>query len=650
MSNTDPFNDPLNPEDSRLNQGEEKEDAIKRPLLEIYNEGIRKLESAGFRLEPSQGGNYALHHIRSEMHPGDLDGLSIPKKFSMYRNIDDEANVVLNDLTTEISNWQLEDKNRYRLFEPIVNPAAQKTKNIHAIACMMMQRNTQKEVKRQNRYEDGVSLCGGNGGRAFVPRHEWFSEEVRKLTAGDLLTILPRAEMEIFLLILGRIVVGRDNSRTVEGTEIDHTFRALAILVGLKGGIGKSTLMRYINQALAYLGYEVQTLENPGSRFGWGRICRSDLGYIDDLTRKSQKKFIEADNVKTIVSNEALSTEQKGIDSISIQAKTVLIANSNDFNQADLLEVDHGILSRLNFLQCHSDSSIKEGACVSEATKDSPDYRTRPHWEWVAEQTGADKKTLACWLLRLAADKFLKATGYEWSEKWNRYKKTGEDNLEETFQWWRSHCKLGFTNHSTENFLQLARIILLLYCEGKPELEPEVRESLLSQRSARLLHFLSRQTVQLIADFDKNPDDTHMENWLAVISGVLKDDYEDRNRPPIHPWLAFTDMDSQSCVKQAKKSVREQEMMGASYNAILKVFFNSLYTKKGFRYVGNPVWLNSYWEAAQEDDYILRGMVAQIKEESLVPSGPRSQATLWDQIVYKLSGAVPPDPDPLDDL
>jgi hypothetical protein len=123
---------------------------------------------------------------------------------------------------------------------PLVNPVADGKSKLHAYTKRLLQTKETQGAKVGDKFRDGISLLGSNGAQMWVPPKEWFSPQVQQLTVDDLLTILPPAEQEILTLLLGRAVVGRNESITLEGTTIEHTFRTMAIMVGYEAGLGKA--------------------------------------------------------------------------------------------------------------------------------------------------------------------------------------------------------------------------------------------------------------------------------------------------------------------------------------------------------------------------------------------------------------------------
>lgn len=608
---SDPFNHPKQPSPPEVKfNGEQKDDKGSKNGYEIYNEGINALKEEGYYCEPAQDGKYALHNIRIREHPdpsGQIKGLQIPSSFWMWRRIDykdprHEAEL----LGRVIKGWEEESPELAKFFNPLVYPTTGKSKPIFAIADTQIRQKAEEEVGSANPHKDQISLSGGKGAISFVPRHEWFRDDIRELEAGDLVTFLPEPELKVFLNILGRVVVGRNHSETVEGTYIDHTFRAFCILVGLKGGIGKSTLMNHINSALKFLGYTVADMPSFDRPFGWAKVVRSNLGYIDDLVPSSQKKFIGNELTKQIVSNGLCTTEQKGIDPVENLAKTVLIANSNSFNPTDLMGLDDGVLSRLNLLQCHDYSNIQDEALVSDASKDSPDYRTREHWIWLQEKYGLNNSiALGCWLLRLAADEFLDNCGYVFNEQRQRYDKSNDDQLEMVMRRNRLFFKIGNIQNASEHLMVFNHFLYSCLIQHPKFDDLQLRKT--DKFNSRLLFILSSYSLNCILTYQN--EDGHN---LNIVNGIRDHYYHVKDYPEYHPFRAMDILDGGGCIKVALQSATEAIRMKYTYPDALKQLYNTLRTEEGFRLIGEPVWLKRFWDFAHsvksENEQLIQDM------------------------------------------
>lgn len=604
---TDQYNHPKRPSPAEAKLEEEGEEKRKNGY-EIYNEGIRALYDEGYLVEPSQDGKYALHHIRTKEHPGNYEGLKIPSNFWMWRRIDYKNPLHEAELLGRvIQGWEDRHPERAKFFNPLCYPTTGKSKPLFGIADSLIRQQAEEEIGSPTPYKDKISLSGGNGGVSFIPRHEWFREDIRKLTPGDLITILPAPELRVFLNILGRVVVGRNNSVSVEGTKIEHTFRAFCILIGLKGGIGKSTLMAHVNTALKYLGYTVADMPSFDRPFGWNKVIRSNLGYIDDLVPQSQKKFIGNELTKQIVSNGLCTTEQKGIDPIENLAKTVLIANSNSFNPRDLMNLDDGVLSRLNLLQCHDYSNIQKDALVTEASQDSPDYRIKEHWEWLQEKYNLDSPIpLACWLLRLAADEFLLSCGYDYNENKERWEKTEEDFLEQEMKSNRLRFKIGNIQNATEHLMVLNNFFL--QCVKEEEEFSKLRYGDIENFNSRLMFALTTFSLNfgLTYAFDSGQ---HLN-----IGKTLKKHFYKMEEPEYHPFRAIQIIDAAGSITTAVSKAKSDLRCDQSYPDTLKTLHNNLRTKEGFKLIGEPVWLKRFWDFALTYSYKNQEVIERLKK------------------------------------
>lgn len=261
-----------------------------------------------------------------------------------------------------------------------------------------------------------ITLSGKAGGYQVVPQASWFPSQVQALDARKLLSILPDAEAEQLMLILGRLMCGTKFSQTMEGI-LEHTARSYAILVGKDPGMGKSTLVGHIKRMIVALGYTTAEISTDFNRFGWRRIALSSLATVDDLTEETQRKMIQNGYVKTVVSNDRLSVEDKGVDAIDVQSKTVIIGCSNDSHYGHFIGMDAGALSRLNLLATKNRSDIAKDNNLDPSDKAAVESFLLPtYWERLATELDTTPDALCCYLLARSAEKFLTACGYKLDE------------------------------------------------------------------------------------------------------------------------------------------------------------------------------------------------------------------------------------------
>lgn len=246
--------------------------------------------------------------------------------------------------------------------------------------------------------------CTGQLSQSQVPSVSWFPK-LEQLDPMELLALMPKAEASLLMLVLGRLLWGNDNVKLTEGV-LKHYMRTAVTLVGLQGGLGKSTLMAYINGALGDLGYHVKQMPDVGTKFGWGEVAESDLAFKDDMNSGTQQKLMENETVKTIITGGDFSAERKGENATDVKATAVIICCSNNYNKGQFLNLDDGAFTRYRFLYTYNQK---------ELTKNYPDFdaKTVPNWKRLAAKYDVSISELAGYLLARSAEMFLDASAYE---------------------------------------------------------------------------------------------------------------------------------------------------------------------------------------------------------------------------------------------
>jgi len=289
------------------------------------------------------------------------------------------------------------------------------------------------------------------GGEKFIPEEYWFDDAIiQNVKISDLLSIFPPAEQLMIALMLGRIVIGKSGKISTCGSSIEHTMRAMLVFVGKTPGLGKSEVMKYIIDALNVMGYNTATMFDPGAKFGWGKVVTRSLAYYDDLTPEKILELLKSPLVKSIVTGNEITTEDKYMPSITTTPECGIIACANSHDPRNLYQLDSGILSRVYLPSTHSVSGMKKvQKFMSGIFQDSKDLRIRSHWDFIASKLGLyskDRKhcrTLALWLLKCSADLFLKTIGMEKTDnRYRNYQQVNPDTLEAT-------CKL------VDNFFEI---------------------------------------------------------------------------------------------------------------------------------------------------------------------------------------------------
>jgi hypothetical protein len=237
---------------------------------------------------------------------------------------------------------------------------------------------------------------------AYVPELSWFTPELQALKFDDIIKIFPPYEAEMFKLIIGRACVGRTGS-VHPGTNkiIEHGFRKAGIVVG-EPSVGKSKTLTGIIEAMQYVGYNVSSIGEFGSKFNQGPVIVSHLAYKDDLNLKNLEDMLTAHSFKSIVTGGTEKVENKGVDAVEVVANTVILANCNEIKPELSYELDAGAINRLGLISTYKVFEMEE---MSEI--EGHDLHPIPHIRWLCEQYNTDPLSLYLRVLRDCTDFFM---------------------------------------------------------------------------------------------------------------------------------------------------------------------------------------------------------------------------------------------------
>lgn len=209
-----------------------------------------------------------------------------------------------------------------------------------------------------------ISFKPVDGCYKLVPTVEMLPKNVRSLDVNELLHLLPDAEREMFILALGRAVVGA-NGTNIYGTakQIKHGWRGWFLLQSAEAQIGKSTFMELLAKVLTEFGYVVSDLPpRINSSFGWYDVAVADVVIVDDINEDNQKFLMRCEPMKKIASGNKLTTEEKGIKSLPpVQSTAILIGATNTYRQSHFINLDNGSTSRANILCCVPGHTLPQG-------------------------------------------------------------------------------------------------------------------------------------------------------------------------------------------------------------------------------------------------------------------------------------------------
>jgi hypothetical protein len=237
---------------------------------------------------------------------------------------------------------------------------------------------------------------------AYVPEKEWFSEELQGLDFESIVRIFPHHEAQMMKLIIGRACVGRTGA-VHPGTHkvLEHGFRKAGVVIG-EPGVGKTLTLNGILNAMKYVGYDVSSMGDFGSRFNQGSVVTSHLAYNDDLTLDSLERMLKAHSFKSVVTGGTEKIENKGTDAIEVVANTVILANCNEWKPEITYSLDSGAISRLAPISTYRLFELEE---ISD--KEGHDVHPGSHIKWLCEKYETDPMSLYLRVLRDCTDFFL---------------------------------------------------------------------------------------------------------------------------------------------------------------------------------------------------------------------------------------------------
>jgi hypothetical protein len=253
-------------------------------------------------------------------------------------------------------------------------------------------------------YKNPINVDGGpEASTRFVPQVSWFDERLLGIDNEQLLSLLPSKEREAMMLFLGRAMLGREGTPHTNGNIQNLKFRSVMVMVGNQAGMGRTTLLEYLSEAMKLCGYRAQPLENLTGRFGHGKTATNDVGFIDDMTPIETIHALSSSLLKTVSSGGTLMVENKGQPAYSVTSQGVYMLCTNQLDLPKLTQLDSGNLSRLMPLRnaCSNDDWAKE-----YRSKYGYELNTDQTYEALAEEYQVPIQTLVCLLLARSAEMF----------------------------------------------------------------------------------------------------------------------------------------------------------------------------------------------------------------------------------------------------
>lgn len=566
----------------------------------LWEKGVVLLKSDGIAITPSDTPEGV--EIRHLEEPKPVRGFNPEKGFKFFCPINNNNSTkTFRKIDEILKRWNESEESEAlaKYWSPLVNPTSNSNR-LKEMADYQLRIMAKSESSGTNKTLDNVTLEGNKGSYKFLPLEKWFSEEIKQLKAEDLAPFFYPAELELFQMQIGRAIVGRTNSVTIESTLIDHTFRNFTIIIGKEAGMGKSTLMDYITRALSYCGYKIATIHD-NERFGWGEIIRSDIAYLDDLTEKGQKAFITSSNTKQAVSNGTLSTERKGVDPINHRSRTTLIACSNSFNPSDFYEMDEGLISRCKLLYSmnYAELESQREKLPTKILRDSKNLRIKEHWSHLSEITQTEPLTLALYFCHLSAKKFLKETGYEYiypkgdeEKELGSYKQSPVNLLQKT-KIWTNQLVIQSGKNNSQTLLAIAFFLLVWGETIEKELELNYYKKLNQHKIEK--NYPIPNMIHLVFTGNKIFTDKKYEEIRKKMLETVKETLELGDLNSCYNPFNFNEKINLSTIEKSLELIPNYLKFHQQEHDYCKYIFNNIRTNQGFKLVGEISWIQNYW-------------------------------------------------------
>ena len=399
------------------------EDLDTSTTSELYLRGKRLLYKSGFHIVPSITGKYGFHRVYCLARPEEFGGqIKYPVNFKVWEEI--HTDTQREWLQSIVAGW---DEELNKFWQPILKPNKYKSSPLYTYTEVLLhdqgvaeKKNSGDPVKILHSPNPVVSSTDAPqvikelAPITWIPRKEWFPESLSELKIEDILTIFPPVEAKLLSLILGRAAIGRSNHLPPGyDSPIMHTFRMAALIVGEDPGLGKTTLMKSIFSAMERCGFTLETFDKFNSPFNMGAVVTSDICYRDDMSDDDLKAFVKSGVAKSVISSSGVvKVQDKGVDAFNVFPKSVIFANTNNFNPRLIFGLDPGFADRIKLISTLREAELSKIE-LSPLSQGTPDVRPFVHLDFLADKLGVDKKVLLLYFVRLCADYALECINNE---------------------------------------------------------------------------------------------------------------------------------------------------------------------------------------------------------------------------------------------
>ena len=549
---------------------------VKSPT-QLYEQGIRKLESKGYEVTLVDKKSICFHQILKPQFPQEIKGISYPHYFKPLQPIREldtlkDIDMVFAECGPEV----------LKFWDPFINPTSKETPfDAYCKRILDLQRNKVKfegeEVLDYKQTFDPDGTMEKHGKvyfpKIWVPATEWFDPAIRKVRFKDIFTIFPKAERELLMLILGRIGVGRTDHLPPNFKEpISHTARMAGVIVGKDAGLGKSTLFNGVVKAIEKCGFTFHTFKNLSDKFGVEDAAMADLAYKDDSAMKQLKSFLASEDTKTLVTNGWFQVEEKFERKREIKPRCMIIINSNDWDANFAYDLDPGIVDRIKILSTYRKYEVENlKSTIGGVSANSPDLRPHAHLSWLSKELGVSVDSLYLWALRLATNRF-------W-EVINDKSDPSKNALEEEVRKWTTRCRIRFKND-----VSLALINAMKQASAIRRGED---------------YYMKELTVEVLFEHLQDLYFVGVDPSGYKVMEAMKKQWEDEGRTASHYYQGFREIRWETLkdgIQACRNAINNGEL---SWSIKMKMVFDKITMRDGFRIGGGQSYLTEDWNTAK---------------------------------------------------
>ena len=405
-----------------------------------------------------------------------------------------------------------------------------------------------------------------------IPGHNWFPEAIQKnLKAHHIVAILPDIELQVFMLFVGRTLIGPSGTIPIRSEKaIEHTSRIACILLGPSGN-GKTELLKFFRKNLPIFGYTCTPFTSFSDRFGLGEPAKADLAFKDDTSEDELQDLTKSSMFKSFAVSSPILADKKHKDAVPMCPKAASLLCANTWKPTGAYNTDEGNRSRLRLLLTKEtgfrDRQLEEDKVTKNpdhpwhgASSLTPDYLI-PH---LASKYKVSESVIMAWLFRLSADFF-----YE-----------NIPNLEQKDKYLESRLTVRIQAEPTKG---LAKVLKFSLAMANEDYTKEPTKELICQALHNFVYIL-------------------LDDRSGPLMDAIKDHWNNEYRSQTHTWTLFSIISYISVIDAcivAHDALRSYNKRGNEYtrNGFLTLVLSNLATNNTLSVGQSPSNFYSGWNS-----------------------------------------------------